>query len=135
MPPLLGVDAFGPEQDFYRQNAKTWCLRPNLHTRIKLQLVAPEAMNGVGFVDREPLSRDPPKWLPHPIPEGPSPKRPEAAGVLRLTRVGLDWRRRNATLSYLYLCGLLRGQSGGGVILEEHGTQWRVVNWGLGSVY
>ena len=135
LPPLLGVDAFGPDQDFYLQNKKSWHLQPNFHTRIRLELVPPEATNGMGRVDREPLSRGRSKWLPHPIPRGPFPERPEVSGVLQLSRVGLDWRRRTATLSYLYECGLLCGQSGGGVILEKQGGQWRVTNWGFGSVY
>jgi hypothetical protein len=135
LPPVLGVDAFGPDQDFYQQNTKPWRLQPKFHTRIRLVLVPPEATNGVGRADREPLSRDPSKWLPHPIPAGPFPKNPEVSGVLQLSRVGLDWRRRTATLSYLYECGLLCGQSGRGVILEKQGDQWRVTHWGFGSIY
>jgi len=110
LPPLLGVDAFGPDQDFYQQNVRPWRLRPSFHTRMKWALVRPGAA-------------------------GPFPENPAICGVLHFSRVGFDWRRRTAMLDYQYLCGLLCGQSGDEVLLQQKGKDWQVKSWGGAVVY
>lgn len=140
LPPLLGVNAFGPEQDFYSQNAKSLRLQSLFHSRFKWALVEASIMRRAGSFGAEELSAPPQKgdawrWLPHPRRTGPFPENPAARGVLQFSRVGFDWRGRTATLSYVYVCGSLCGQSGGGVLLEKHGKDWHVTEWGTGSVY
>jgi len=112
VPPLLGVDAFGPDQDFYQQNARPWHLKPSFHPRMKWALAPAGATNRAGEF-RDAAVR----------------------GVLQLSRVGLDWRRHTGTLSYTYRCGMSCGQSGEGVLLQKVGEHWHVRTWGWAVVY
>ena len=140
LPPVLGVNAFGPDYDFDQQNARSWPLSPRFRTHMKWALVEVGMMNRATSYGAEKLSAtartaDPLDWLPHPRPAGPFPDNPAVTGVLQLSRVGFDWRGKTATLSYLYICGALCGQSGGGVLLEKSSTRWIVKYWGAGMVY
>lgn len=137
LPPPLGVDAFGPEQDYYQQNQKPWHLQPRFHPRMKWALVR---QGGMDFANSfkswmRSVEKDPSKAFPYPKPEGPFPGNPDVCGVLQLSRVGFDWRRRTATLAYTFICGALCGQAGNDVLLRKDGEHWRVTYWGTGTVY
>jgi hypothetical protein len=134
---LLGVDAFGPGHDFDLQNARSWQLQPQFHSRMKWILVQPGAMVVASGSGLEKLGKkeDLWQWLPHPSPQGPFPEKPEVCGVLELSRVGLDWRRRIAILDYGYRCGALCGQTGGDVVLHKTGKTWHVTSWGNGLIF
>jgi hypothetical protein len=87
-------------------------LQPSFHPRMRWALAPTTALNRAGEF-------------------------PDAAvcGVLQLSRVGLDWRRRTGTLNYTYRCGMLCGQSGEGVLLQKVGKHWHVRTWGLSVVF
>lgn len=90
LPPLLGVDAFGPRQDYYQENNKPWRLQPRFHIRLRWALVRPGAMDfrsPFGNWTRA-VEKDPSKAFPYPKSEGPFPEHPEVCGVLQLSRVG-----------------------------------------------
>lgn len=137
LPPLLGVDAFGPSQDYYQENNTPWRLQPRFHTRLKWALVRPGAMDFTASFENwmRSVKKDPSKASPYPKASGPFPESPKVCGVLQLSRVGLDWRRRTAKLSYTFMCGVLCGQSGNGVLLRKIGKHWQVTYWGTGAVY
>ena len=137
LPPLLGVDAFGPGQDYHQQDATPWRLQPRFHPHMKWALVRPRAIDFATSLKTwmRAAEKDPSKALPYPKPSGPFPENPEVCGVLQLSRVGLDWHRRTATLAYTFMCGALCGQTGNDVLLQKIGKHWQVTSWGTGAVY
>ncbi|HXH50426.1 MAG TPA: hypothetical protein VNM47_13875 [Terriglobia bacterium] len=104
---------------------------------MKWALVRPGAMDFANSLESwmRSVEKDLSKAFPYPKPEGPFPEKPEVCGVLQLSRVGLDWRRRTATLAYTFMCGALCGQSGNNVLLQKIGKHWQVTYWGLAAVY
>ncbi|SRR5258708_2451595 len=107
----LDVATLGPNEmgeDFFRQNAQTWRLHPNFHTRLRVSLVDSDAAGAI-------------------------PDNPQVCGVLQLSRAGFNRRGTLALLYYSYRCGLLCGQSGWVVLQKTQGI-WRIKEFGSGRI-
>jgi hypothetical protein len=93
LPPLLGVDAFGPGQDYYQQNAKPWSLQPRFHPRMKWVLVRPGAIDFATSLKHwmRAAENDPSKAFPYPKPSGPFPCGQTSNDVL-LQKIGKHWK-------------------------------------------
>jgi hypothetical protein len=128
----LEVAAIAPEdmgQDFYRQNAKSWLLEARFRTDLKCDVVDNQMRRHAAISGSEELlepSRTgaPGKRLPHA----------STAGLLQLSRIGLDHTRSHGIVYYVYMCGVLCGQSGWATLRKVRGA-WKLDEMGGGVVY
>jgi len=106
----LYVAALGPREmgnDFFRQNARAWRLQLLFQPDHRIVMVSSD--------QREAL------WGP-------------CAPVLRLSRIGFNFRRTLALLYFSYLCGPLCCESGY-VTLRKNGQRWIIDRFGAGAIY
>jgi len=106
----LYVAALGPPEmgyDFFRQNTRAWHVQPLFQQNSRIALVSSDQHDAL--------------WGP-------------CTPVLRVSRIGFNFRRTLALLYFSYTSGPLCCQSGY-VSLRKDGRRWVIDRFGLGAIY